>query len=59
MSGDGSLWIVLPTGQQAAGGWIDDTLKQRAAEQGLSAKVPLAADFDALTRKVGGERDLG
>jgi hypothetical protein len=45
MSEDGSLWIVLPTGQQAAGGWIDDTLKQRAAEQGLSAKVPLAADF--------------
>ena len=25
--------------------WIDDTLKQRAAEQGMSAKVPLAADF--------------
>jgi hypothetical protein len=45
MNGDDSLWIVLPTGQQAAGGWIDDTLKQRAAEQGLSAKVPLAADF--------------
>jgi hypothetical protein len=45
MSDDGSLWIVLPTGQQAAGGWIADTLKQRAAEQGLSAKVPLAADF--------------
>jgi hypothetical protein len=45
MSDDGSLWIVLPTGQQAAGAWIDDTLKQRAAEQGLSAKVPLAADF--------------
>jgi len=45
MSEDGSLWIVLPTGQQAAGGWIDDTLKQRAAEQGMSARVPLAADF--------------
>lgn len=45
MSDDGSLWIVLPAGQQAAGGWIDDTLKQRAAEQGLAAKVPLAADF--------------
>ena len=36
---------MVPTGQQAAGAWIDDTLKQRAAEQGLSAKVPLAADF--------------
>lgn len=45
MSDDGSLWIVLPAGQQAAGGWIDDTLKQRAAEQGMSARVPLAADF--------------
>lgn len=45
MNDDDSLWIVLPAGQQAAGGWIDDTLKQRAAEQGLSAKVPLAADF--------------
>lgn len=45
MSGDGSLWIVLPAGQQAAGSWIDDTLKQRAAEQGMSGKVPLAADF--------------
>ena len=45
MSDGTSLWIVLPTGQQAAGGWIDDTLKQRAAEQGLGAHVPLAADF--------------
>jgi hypothetical protein len=45
MNDDDSLWIVIPTGQQAAGGWIDDTLKQRAAEQGFSAKVPLAADF--------------
>ena len=45
MSDDDSLWIVLPTGQQAGGGWIDDTLKQRAAEQGLLSKVPLAAQF--------------
>jgi hypothetical protein len=45
MSDDGSLWIVVPTGQQAAGGWIADTLSQRAAEQGLSGKVPLAGDF--------------
>ncbi|MPZ33060.1 MAG: hypothetical protein GEV13_19065 [Rhodospirillales bacterium] len=42
---DGSLWIVIPAGQQASGAWIDDTLKQRAAEQGMSAKVPLAAEF--------------
>lgn len=39
------LWIVIPAGQQASGAWIDDSLKQRAAEQGMSAKVPLAADF--------------
>ena len=45
MSDEESLWIVLPTGQQAGGGWIDDTLKQRADEQGLLAKVPLAAQF--------------
>ena len=38
MTDDGSLWIVLPTGQQASGGWIDDTLKQRAAEQGMSSQ---------------------
>ncbi|MCW5737723.1 MAG: hypothetical protein KIS73_26620 [Enhydrobacter sp.] len=42
---DDSLWIVIPAGQHASGAWIDDTLKQRAAEQGMSAKVPLAADF--------------
>lgn len=45
MSDEASLWVVLPAGQQAGGGWIDDTLKQRALEQGLGAKVPLAADF--------------
>lgn len=45
MSDGSSLWVVLPAGQQAGGGWIDDTLKQRALEQGLGDKVPLAADF--------------
>jgi hypothetical protein len=45
MSDDGSLWIVVPTAQQAAGGWIADTLSQRATEQGLGGKVPLAAAF--------------
>jgi len=44
MSDDG-LWIVIPTGQQATGGWIADTLQRRAAERGLGTKVPLAADF--------------
>ncbi len=42
---DDSLWIVIPAGQQASGAWIDDTLKERAAEQSMSARVPLAADF--------------
>src|SRR5262245_33541945 len=45
MTEGSSLWIVVPTAQQASGGWIADTLKQRAAEQGMSAKVPLAGDF--------------
>jgi hypothetical protein len=45
MSEETSLWVVVPAGQQAGGGWIDDTLKQRALEQGLGGKVPLAADF--------------
>ena len=45
MSDDASLWVVVPAGQQAGGGWIDDTLKQRALEQGLGGKVPLAAGF--------------
>lgn len=45
MSDEASLWVVLPAGQQAGGGWIDDTLKQRAIEQGLGSKVPLAAVF--------------
>jgi hypothetical protein len=45
MSDEASLWVVVPAGQQAGGGWIDDTLKQRALEQGLGAKVPLAAAF--------------
>ena len=40
-----SLWLVVPAGQQDSGAWIDDTLKARAEEQGLAAKVPLAARF--------------
>jgi hypothetical protein len=39
------LWILIPTGQRASGEWIDDTLKLRAAEAGLSAKLPLAGNF--------------
>lgn len=45
MTDGDSLWLVVPAGQQASGAWVDDTLKERAAEQGMSSKVPLAADF--------------
>ncbi|TXL71615.1 hypothetical protein FHP25_29190 [Vineibacter terrae] len=45
MTDSDSLWLVVPAGQQASGAWVDDTLKQRAAEQGMSGRVPLAADF--------------
>jgi len=40
-----ALWVVLPTGQRAAGGWIDDTLRQRAEERGLLSRTPLAGVF--------------
>ena len=40
-----SLWVIVPAGQQASGAWIDDTLKARADEQGMAAKVPLAGQF--------------
>ena len=39
------LWVLLPSGQRASGEWIDDTLRERAAEAGLLDKVPLAARF--------------
>jgi hypothetical protein len=44
-SGTSRLWTVVPAGRQAGGGWIDDILRERAAETGLSAKVPLAGHF--------------
>ena len=40
-----TLWLGTPAGQQATGAFIDDTLKERAAEKGLLGKVPLAANF--------------
>ena len=39
------LWVLLPSGQRASGEWIDDTLRERAAEAGLLEKAPLAARF--------------
>lgn len=29
-----SLWVLIPTGQQSSGAWIDDTLKERVQEKG-------------------------
>jgi hypothetical protein len=39
------LWVVLPAGQRADGGWLDDTLRQRNAEAGLEGRAPRAGDF--------------
>jgi hypothetical protein len=39
------LWVVLPAGQRADGGWLDDTLVARNAEAGLVARAPRAGDF--------------
>lgn len=41
----GTLWVVIPAGQQASGGWIDDTLSERAHEQGLERLAPLTGSF--------------
>jgi hypothetical protein len=40
-----ALWVVLPTGQRASGEWIDDTLRRRVEERGLSARTPLVGRF--------------
>ena len=45
MAGPPPLWVLMPSGQRASGEWIDDTLRERAAETGLLAKAPLAARF--------------
>jgi hypothetical protein len=46
MSANGSRsWILNPAGQQASGGWIDDTVAARVAERGLGARTPLAGRF--------------
>ncbi len=38
-------WILLPTGQRSSGEWIDDTLRLRVEESGLTARTPLVAQF--------------
>ena len=40
-----ALWVLIPAGQRADGGWIDDTLRRRAHEQGVRARSPLAGQF--------------
>ena len=46
MAGGGnSLWLVVPAGETMAGAWIDDTLRERACEAGLSARTPMAGQF--------------
>lgn len=38
-------WVLLPAGQRSSGEWIDDTLKLRVTESGLTARTPLVGDF--------------
>jgi hypothetical protein len=40
-----ALWVLNPAGQRVSGEWIDDTLRERAAERGMLGKITLAADF--------------
>jgi len=40
-----TLWVLNPAAQRASGEWIDDTLRERAAERGLLGKITLAGDF--------------
>ena len=40
-----SQWVLLPTGQRNTGEWIDDTLRLRVEESGLTARTPLVAQF--------------
>lgn len=45
MAGRDALWVLNPAGQRASGEWIDDTLRERAAERGMLGKISLAGDF--------------
>ena len=52
-----SLWVLLPTAQRASGEWIDDTLKERAAEKGLTRRLSLAGQFPRVRVEVVRDRD--
>lgn len=41
----GTVWLLVPVGQRADGGWIAETLHARMAERDLAEHVPLALDF--------------
>jgi hypothetical protein len=40
-----ALWILVPAGQRASGEFIDDTLRERAEEKGMTKRLSMAADF--------------
>ncbi|MEN9763096.1 MAG: hypothetical protein RI906_2922 [Pseudomonadota bacterium] len=41
----GSVWLLTPVGQQAGGGWVDDSVAARVLEKGLQARSPEAGLF--------------
>lgn len=44
-AGADALWVVNPSGERLAGGWIDDVLAARVREREMQSRFPLAADF--------------
>ena len=42
---EASVWLLIPAGQRAGGDHVDDTVRLRAAERGLTARLHLAGDF--------------
>lgn len=40
-----ALWVVLPSGQRVGGEFIDDTLRARAEEKGMTRRLHGAAQF--------------
>lgn len=52
-----ALWVMLPAGRRASGEWIDDTLRERAAEKGLTARLSLAGRFPRVRVEVVRDRD--
>ncbi len=40
-----ALWVHVPVGQQAGGGWIDDVLRERVRETGLIGKGDVGGEL--------------